>query len=208
MTGSGGLLDSGALAALGPLASLLAPFVRTISRRYRIQANTYYCELLERRRQAESLMIADETERYPGLRSRLSSLVKDIDRELTNLEWHDDIFRVFILVTAAELVLFSGAIFSGLWNLRAVIVAKSWESGVPFFEGIFQYSWSRVALFMLIVVMAAAAMKRLAPQVEMRVINPILRLCAYLGLFHGLILICGFIVFEILILTDPISPYW
>jgi hypothetical protein len=203
-----GSWSAGSLASLGPLLSLLVPFVRSISRRYRIQSSAYYCELLKRRREATDLMAASDTEPYPGLRSRLQRLLRDIDRELAAMEWDDEAFRLFIVLAGAELVLFSGAIFAGLWDLRAIIVSKSWQTGIPFFEGIFQYVPTRVGLFMIVVGAAAVAIKRLAPRIEPRVANPFARLAAYLGAFNGLMLGIGFVVFEILVLTDPISPYW
>lgn len=200
--------STGPFASLGPLLSLLVPFIRSISRRYRIQTNSYYCELLSRRHEAETLLLAPETERYPGLRTRLNSLLRDIDRELASLEWDDEAFRVFILIAAIELVSFSGVVFAGVWNLRTIIVSRSWRSGIPFFEGIFQYVPTRVALFMVIVACAAWGIKQLAPRIESRIENYYLRVAAYFGVFHLLILAVGFVLFEALVLTDPISPYW
>lgn len=203
-----GSWDPGSLASLGPLLTLLAPHARSISRRYRIQSNAQFCDLLRRRREALEQLDDPETEKWPGLRDRLSHLVRDIDRELTSMEWHDDAFRLFVLIAAGELLLFSGAVFSGVWHLRAIIVAKTWKSGIPFFEGIFASPEARIALFMVAVGIAALLMKRLASRVESRVTNNIRRVLAYLGLFNLLLALVIGAIFQILVLTDPISPYW
>jgi len=200
--------NPGSLASMGPLLTLLVPFARGISRRYRIQANTHFCDLLSRRREALAQLEDPETEKWPGLRDRLSRMVRDIDRELTSLERHDDAFRLFVLIAAGELFLFSGAVFSGVWHLRAIIIAKSWKSGIPFFEGVFASPEARVALFMIAVGAAALIMKRLAPVVESKVADFARRVAAYLVMFNLLLAVVIGVIFQILVLTDPISPYW
>jgi len=203
-----GSWNPGSLASLGPLLTLLVPFARSISRRYRIQANTHFCDLLSRRRQAAAQLEDPETAKWPGLRDRLSRMVRDIDRELTSLERHDDAFRLFVVIAAGELFLFSGAVFSGVWHLRAFIVAKSWKSGIPFFEGVFASPEARIALFMVAVGIAALLMKSLAPRVESRIANFARRVVANLVLFNLLLVVVVGVIFQILVLTDPLSPYW
>lgn len=200
--------DPSTLAALGPLLTLLAPYARSVSRRQRILSSVHFCDLLARRGEALKQLEDPETEKWPGLRDRLRRLVRDIDRELTAMEWRDDSFRLFIAVAATEVTLFSGLVFAGVWRLRIYLFAGARKTGVAFFEGIFASAGPRVALFMIVVGIAAALTRLAAPRLESLVEGRLKRVAAHFVVFNSLLVLVAGLVFQVLDLTHELSPYW
>jgi len=195
------------LGVLGPLASALLPFARTISRKYRIQSNLYYCDLLRRQEELARLIVGEAGQR-PRLRRKLEATLRDIGRELADLEQPDRGFALFIAFCAAELLAFSGVIMTGLLGLNALLLERSSVTGISFFEGALRYPAARILLFMAVVSGAVVALRRLARGWPFAWDVPWLRAAAFLALFNALLALGSIATLLILALTDPISPFW
>ncbi|MDR3517098.1 MAG: hypothetical protein P4M00_14895 [Azospirillaceae bacterium] len=175
---------AGLLTSIGPALSVLLPFARSISRRYRIQANLYYCELLERRRQVQDLVASSDTAPYPGLRRKLAAMRRDIDRELAGLEKVDSAFPLFVAAAATELAAFSGLIISGLlrFRFRMKPIGRSFE--LHALELILQNPATRVALFMLVAMVSVLLLRQVARYWGGWWEQPLLRAGALLMVFN------------------------
>ena len=195
--------------SLALAAAVLLPFIRNIFRRYRVESQVRYLNLLKTKTEIEQFLNDKKPEEYPVIGERLRRTLLDIEGEIGAIEKRDHVFINSLFLFAAELFLISGFILTGFFQrLRFALFEKSSATGITFFEGILKYPEIRILLLMGVVAVSVFISHVVLRRYPVQTSRRYARYAYYLGTIH---FVAGFVltaVFGFLYITDPISSIW
>ncbi|NKB63857.1 MAG: hypothetical protein GKR95_17660 [Gammaproteobacteria bacterium] len=198
------------LSALLAMLSVLIPFfVNWLDKSSTLRQSAYVIELLNAKDQLIEIReqrLASNTS--PMLMERINSLLLGIDKELDRGSEKRSLTALVSLMLV-EAVLFLSAIFLQVSeSMTRFLKGKSYENGMYFLEGIFQYQGVRMSMMAVFISVSVYLVIQISHKVFQKFDSVILANCFLLLLFNVLFIVVTVLGGVTLLVLDPIVDWW
>jgi len=199
------------LLSFTPLLGLLIPLIiRFVEKQNKLQRSRRLIDLLKTRDELKQLL-AEKIENQSATQvvvRRVNDLIAEIEKEIFAPPRETKI-KYYIVLISIEVVTFISAIYFGiLVFMNKVINGKSYESNLPFLEGIFANPVARVMMLMLFVTLSIFLTMRVASQLEPRARNKYRFNLMMLLVFNVLFIAITLASSLLLYLIDFVNPWF
>jgi hypothetical protein len=199
------------LLSFTPLLGLLIPLIiRFVEKQNKLQRSRRLIDLLKTRDELKQLL-AEKIENQSATQvvvRRVNDLIAEIEKEIFAPPRETKI-KYYIVLISIEVVTFISAIYFGiLVFMNKVINGKSYESNLPFLEGVFANPVARVMMLMLFVTLSIFLTMRVASQLEPRARNKYRFNLMMLLVFNVLFIAITLASSLLLYLIDFINPWF
>jgi ABC-type multidrug transport system fused ATPase/permease subunit len=199
------------LLSFTPLLGLLIPLViRFVEKQNKLQRSRRLIDLLKTRDELKQLL-AEKIENQSATQvvvRRVNDLIAEIEKEIFAPPRETKI-KYYIVLISIEVVTFISAIYFGiLVFMNKVINGKSYESNLPFLEGIFANPVARVMMLMLFVTLSIFLTMRVASHLEPRARNKYRFNFMMLLVFNVLFIAITLASSLLLYLIDFVNPWF
>lgn len=199
------------LLSFTPLLGLLIPLIiRFVEKQNKLQRSRRLIDLLKTRDELKQLLaekIHDQTATQVVVK-RVNDLIGEIEREIFAPP-RETTIRYYIVLISIEVVTFISAIYFGiLVFMNKVINGKSYESRLPFLEGVFANPVARVMMLMLFVTLSIFLAMRIAQTLESQARNKYRFNLMLLLVFNVLFIFIALSSSLLLYLIDFVNPWF
>jgi hypothetical protein len=190
-------------------AAVSLPFIKSIVRRYRVESEVRYLNLIKTKSEIEEFLVDDSTETYLVIRSRLAKTLKDIEGEINAIETQDNVFIHSVIAYAIEIFLLAGFMLAGaLRSLNVAVFEKSSVTKLYFLEGIFKYPEIRMGILLHIIAASVFASKFILDRIPLKYSSATVRYAWFFGFMNVSTVVLTIMLCVLLYITDPYSPIW
>lgn len=193
-----------------PIFGLLVPLIiRFLEQRNRLKKAKEFVELVKTRDDLLQLSYRfSSTEQDNLLLQKTETHLRELERSLYASPKRKRV-KTFVWFIVAEVIFFITGIYFGILKfLQKIMVGKSHETNIPFFEGVFAHPVSRVILILCYLFISLIYMERLNKKIQQRYPSPLAYNIAMVVLFNVLFVACVLVGSTLLYWIDFINPYF